>query len=58
MYRGLKERTLKGDSVWGVWLTDTQDVQVKRIHKNVHVISVVMTVEPVRQHRRRRARYV
>ena len=36
----------------------TQDVQVKRIHKNIHVILVVMTVELVRQHRRRRARYV
>ena len=39
-------------------LIDTQDVQVKRIHKNIYVISVVLTVELVRQHRRRRARYV
>ena len=30
-YIGLKGRTPKGTAFGGVWLTDTQDVQVKRI---------------------------
>lgn len=28
MYRGLKGAYTEKDSVWGVWLTDTQDVRV------------------------------